>query len=141
MDLTRRGWMLSTAASLMSLGCSGGRRGAALPEGEGDAFARFPGKVALRVINDRPPCLETPRHYEVCSRLDAILYACQPRLVNGYLVPSHPNTSIRLHPQPPILCRPTRAPIAQAPANGPPGFTPRLRGDPAPCADPAWPGP
>jgi sulfite dehydrogenase (cytochrome) subunit A len=63
MDLTRRGWMLSTAASLMSLGCSGGRRGAALPEGEGDAFARFPGKVALRVINDRPPCLETPWHY------------------------------------------------------------------------------
>jgi sulfite dehydrogenase len=63
MDLTRRGWMLGTAAFLMPLGCSGGRPGGALPEGEGDAFARFPGKVALRVINDRPPCLETPWHY------------------------------------------------------------------------------
>jgi DMSO/TMAO reductase YedYZ molybdopterin-dependent catalytic subunit len=25
--------------------------------------ARFPQKVALRVVNDRPPCLETPWHY------------------------------------------------------------------------------
>ena len=24
---------------------------------------RFPGKVAMRVVNDRPPCLETPWHY------------------------------------------------------------------------------
>ena len=60
MDLTRRGGMLGAAAFLMPLRCSGGRPVVPPPEGEGNTFARFPGKVALRVINDRPPCLGTP---------------------------------------------------------------------------------
>jgi DMSO/TMAO reductase YedYZ molybdopterin-dependent catalytic subunit len=55
--------MFGAAVSLLPLGCSGGRPQGALPEGQGDAFARFPGKVALRVVNDRPPCLETPWRY------------------------------------------------------------------------------
>ena len=33
------------------------------PEGDGDAVSRFPGKVAMRLVNDRPPCLETPWRY------------------------------------------------------------------------------
>src|SRR3974377_1200397 len=31
--------------------------------GAGDPVLRFPGKVPLRVIDDRPPCLETPWKY------------------------------------------------------------------------------
>ena len=33
------------------------------PAAVSDALARFPGKVAMRVVNDRPPCLETPWRY------------------------------------------------------------------------------
>src|SRR5271166_3095786 len=63
MDLTRRGWMLGTAAFLLPPGCSGGRPGVTPHAREGDVFGRFPGKASLRVINDRPPCLETPWRY------------------------------------------------------------------------------
>ncbi len=65
MDSTRRQWLLATASagtSLLSIGCGGGPR-SRLPEGQGDTLARFPGKVAMRVVNDRPPCLETPWRY------------------------------------------------------------------------------
>jgi len=65
MDSTRRQWLLATAAagtSLLPIGCGSGPRSRhAL--GQGDTLARFPGKVAMRVVNDRPPCLETPWRY------------------------------------------------------------------------------
>jgi DMSO/TMAO reductase YedYZ molybdopterin-dependent catalytic subunit len=41
----------------------GCRRPDAPAELPADAPMRFPGKVAMRVINDRPPCLETPWDY------------------------------------------------------------------------------
>ncbi len=65
MNLTRRQWMLGAAsagASLLPIGCTG-RRQSESPAGGGDTLARFPGKAAMRVINDRPPCLETPWRY------------------------------------------------------------------------------
>ena len=65
MDLTRRQWILGAAsvgASLLPVGCKGRPRSEFSPGG-GDALARFPGKAAMRVINDRPPCLETPWRY------------------------------------------------------------------------------
>jgi DMSO/TMAO reductase YedYZ molybdopterin-dependent catalytic subunit len=34
-----------------------------VPEADGDTFSRYPGKVAMRLINDRPTCLETPWRY------------------------------------------------------------------------------
>lgn len=60
---TRREWMLGAGAALMPTGCSRGRTMSTAPEGDGDAVSRFPGKVAMRLINDRPPCLETPWRY------------------------------------------------------------------------------
>jgi len=65
MDSTRRQWLLATAsagASLLPIGCGGGQRSRP-PVGQGDTLARYPGKVAMRVVNDRPPCLETPWRY------------------------------------------------------------------------------
>ncbi len=64
MNLTRRQWMLGAAsgASLLPIGCTG-RRQSESPAGGGDTLARFPGKAAMRVINDRPTCLETPWRY------------------------------------------------------------------------------
>ena len=65
MDLTRRQWILGAAAagaSLLPAGCTG-RPQSEVPAGGSDTLARFPGKVAMRVINDRPPCLETPWRY------------------------------------------------------------------------------
>ena len=63
MGMTRRGWMLGVGATLMPIGCSRGRPMSTAPEGDRDAVSRFPGKVAMRLINDRPPCLETPWRY------------------------------------------------------------------------------
>ena len=40
-----------------------GRRPSEVPAGEGDTLTRFPGKAAMRLINGRPPCLETPWRY------------------------------------------------------------------------------
>ena len=56
--------MLGTAAgaSLLPVGCTG-KPQPEVPTVGGDTFARFPGKAAMRVINDRPPCLETPWRY------------------------------------------------------------------------------
>ncbi len=65
MDSTRRQWLLATASagtSLLPIGCGGGPRSRS-PVGQVDTLARFPGKVAMRVVNDRPPCLETPWRY------------------------------------------------------------------------------
>ncbi len=64
MDLTRRQWILGAAAgaSLMPAGCTGRPKSKASVGGS-DTLARFPGKAAMRVINDRPPCLETPWRY------------------------------------------------------------------------------
>jgi DMSO/TMAO reductase YedYZ molybdopterin-dependent catalytic subunit len=65
MDLTRRQWILGAAsagASLLPVGCTG-RSQSEVPAGESDTLARFPQKVAMRVINDRPTCLETPWRY------------------------------------------------------------------------------
>ncbi len=44
----------------MPIGCS---RRADGPPATTDPLARFPGKVPMRVVNDRPPCLETPWRY------------------------------------------------------------------------------
>ena len=64
MDLTRRQWILGAAAgaALMPAGCTG-RPQSKASAGGSDTLARFPGKVAMRVVNDRPPCLETPWRY------------------------------------------------------------------------------
>lgn len=60
----RREWLALAGASVGGLllpGCQKPPAGpAVLPA---DAPMRFPGKVAMRVNNDRPPCLETPWHY------------------------------------------------------------------------------
>jgi DMSO/TMAO reductase YedYZ molybdopterin-dependent catalytic subunit len=64
MDLTRREWMRYAGwagAALVPIGCGSGPVHA--PAGGDDELARFPGKVALRLVNDRPPCLETPWRY------------------------------------------------------------------------------
>lgn len=63
MALTRRKWMLGAGAVLMPIGCSGGKPRSAVPEGDEETTSRFPGKVAMRVVNDRPTCLETPWKY------------------------------------------------------------------------------
>jgi DMSO/TMAO reductase YedYZ molybdopterin-dependent catalytic subunit len=42
-------------------GCA--RRVAESPGSSADAPLRFPGKVPMRLLNDRPPCLETPWRY------------------------------------------------------------------------------
>lgn len=62
-EFDRRAWLrrltLAGAAATLSAGCS--RRPAPVAEVlPADAPLRFPGKVPMRVINDRPPCLETP---------------------------------------------------------------------------------
>ena len=65
MGLTRRDWLAfagSAAAGLVPVGCSG-RPEKEATGGDEDVLARFPGKVAMRVVNDRPPCLETPWRY------------------------------------------------------------------------------
>jgi sulfite dehydrogenase (cytochrome) subunit A len=65
MDLTRRAWLqgAAAAAAFSPLGCSRQRPHDSSPTGDEDSFARFPGKVAMRVISDRPACLETPWRY------------------------------------------------------------------------------
>ncbi len=65
MDLTRREWLAvaaSVGAGLLPVGCTGRPDKQAIGGAE-DVLAQFPGKVAMRVVNDRPPCLETPWRY------------------------------------------------------------------------------
>jgi DMSO/TMAO reductase YedYZ molybdopterin-dependent catalytic subunit len=47
---------LGGAAAILPGGCS--RQGA--PVDDASAPLRFPGKVAMKIVNDRPPCLESP---------------------------------------------------------------------------------
>jgi DMSO/TMAO reductase YedYZ molybdopterin-dependent catalytic subunit len=55
--MTRREWLAASAgAILLPAGCA--RRPPA--PATTDALVRFPGKVPMRVISDRAPCLETP---------------------------------------------------------------------------------
>jgi len=51
---------LAGVAAVVPAGC---RPAPSVEEQPPDAPMRFPGKVAMRVINDRPPCLETPWEY------------------------------------------------------------------------------
>ena len=66
MNLTRRDWLRAAAAAgagVSPFGCSKEHPPAHTPPDDDNAFARFPGKVAMRVISDRPVCLETPWRY------------------------------------------------------------------------------
>ena len=63
--MTRRDLLVGAATAtaggiLVPVGCA--RRSSGPPETT-DPLARFPGKVPMRVVNDRPPCLETPWRY------------------------------------------------------------------------------
>ncbi len=62
---SRRHWLrwAGTAGLLGAVPAGCERRLQEGPAAEPEPVARFPGKVALRVVNDRPPCLETPWHY------------------------------------------------------------------------------
>ena len=65
MELSRRQWMraaASAAVAILPAGCTG-QPDTATTVGGGDVLARFPGKLAMRVVNDRPTCLETPWSY------------------------------------------------------------------------------
>jgi sulfite dehydrogenase (cytochrome) subunit A len=61
LSLDRRRWLLRagslTLAGLLPAGCSRRPPAASVPD---DPLMRFPEKVAMRLVNDRPPCLETP---------------------------------------------------------------------------------
>lgn len=60
----RREWLALTAATAGGMVLPGCRQSSdAPPELPADTPLRFPGKVPMRVINDRPPCLETPWDY------------------------------------------------------------------------------
>jgi DMSO/TMAO reductase YedYZ molybdopterin-dependent catalytic subunit len=58
--LDRRQFLLAAAAGAIALpaGCS--RRPTPEPVVPADAALRFPGKIPMRALNDRPPCLESP---------------------------------------------------------------------------------
>jgi sulfite dehydrogenase len=62
--LSRRQWLrwaaLLGGTGLVSPGCT--RQTIEAPQ-EAEPYMRFPGKIAMRVINDRAPCLETPWRY------------------------------------------------------------------------------
>lgn len=65
MRLTRRQWILralTTAAggALLPVGCA---RNPHVEPSRDETLALLPGKVPMRVVNDRPPCLETPWRY------------------------------------------------------------------------------
>ena len=61
---SRREWLrwagAAGLAGFLPAGCSPTPPAARLTD---EPFARFPEKVPLRVVNDRPPCLETPWRY------------------------------------------------------------------------------
>ena len=67
MNMTRRQWLIGTTAmtgaALLPAGCSRSPLPPLEEYSSADAPLRFPGKVPMRVINDRPPCLETPWRY------------------------------------------------------------------------------
>ena len=58
-ELDRRHFLRLAAAGAVSLaGCN--RESSPPAETPADAPMRFPGKIPMRVLNDRPPCLESP---------------------------------------------------------------------------------
>jgi DMSO/TMAO reductase YedYZ molybdopterin-dependent catalytic subunit len=58
--LTRRDWLSATGAGIAAAFLHGCRQTPDVTaEAQHDPLMRFPGKIAMRVINDRPPCLET----------------------------------------------------------------------------------
>lgn len=63
--LSRREWLAT--ASLAGLagmaGCKQEQPAASRAEAAFDQLLQFPGKIPMRAINDRPPCLETPWDY------------------------------------------------------------------------------
>ena len=61
--MRRRDWLRAIGAGFVPLfGCRGNQF--ADDTGEtAEPLVRFPGKVPLRVVNDSPPCLETPWKY------------------------------------------------------------------------------
>lgn len=61
--INRREALAASAAGLLALHAGCTARPVPVEEKRADAPLRFPGKVPLRVINSRPPCLETPWSY------------------------------------------------------------------------------
>jgi hypothetical protein len=62
--LGRRAWLRwAGAAGLAGLVPAGCTRRDPLTSSEPETLIRFPQKVALRALNDRAPCLETPWEY------------------------------------------------------------------------------
>ncbi|MBY0526947.1 MAG: molybdopterin-dependent oxidoreductase [Gemmataceae bacterium] len=65
--LDRRRWLqlagLSGLAALLPTGCQRPVPGPSAETGLAEELIRFPGKVPMRAINSRPPCLETPWRY------------------------------------------------------------------------------
>ncbi len=66
MEIPRREWLriaASAGAALLPIGCSS-RPGGTPPSNPSDRpLARFSGKTTMTLVNDRPPCLETPWRY------------------------------------------------------------------------------
>lgn len=56
----RREFLRLTAAGAVTLSAGCGRRNDTPPVTPADVPMRFPGKVPMRVVNDRAPCLESP---------------------------------------------------------------------------------
>jgi DMSO/TMAO reductase YedYZ molybdopterin-dependent catalytic subunit len=61
--LDRRRWLRWAGLTTAALAGCARRPEPASEQPPADAPLRFPGKVPMRVINDRPPCLETPWEY------------------------------------------------------------------------------
>ncbi len=65
MQIPRREWLRLAAMAgtgLLPIGCQRTRENPPATDTDGP-LARFPGKTAMRLVNDRPPCLETPWRY------------------------------------------------------------------------------
>ena len=143
--LDRRGWLrLAGGAVLLGqAGCSAGRSRPAR-RGPPDAPLRFPGKVPMRAINSRPPCLETPWEYfrhdltpneafyvrwhlqMIPTRVDSAL-AAPGRRQRGQAARAVSSTSCGRCPHPPswrsTSARATREACSRLPCPGPSGAT------------------
>ena len=65
MNIPRREWLRLAAMAgtgLLPMACQRTRENPPSTDTDGP-LARFPGKTAMRLVNDRPPCLETPWRY------------------------------------------------------------------------------
>jgi DMSO/TMAO reductase YedYZ molybdopterin-dependent catalytic subunit len=61
--LNRRAWLRGAGAGLVGLVPAGCERQPSGPPPDSAGLLRLPQKIALRVLNDRAPCLETPLQY------------------------------------------------------------------------------